>query len=298
VRAEVQPAPSGLTVRLRDDAGRTAVREVSSELVAAMWIESWTRRELGAALLPAPIVGAAPEHDRLAAAPTTQPTPLSFHVATRSVSGSDDVSSRSFGAGLCVMVGPVCVGGEAHVDQRGDLSANEGLTRARRLGADALASVCVPVPIGRATIAPSLGLGLGYLRTNRQEPDPTSGLMDPGCADPPPNTDPMDPNQPPEPCTELPPIYVGDGFGVHSLGVRVHGGLGLSVPITASVSLELSAGITLAPTAHRTAFAPDDGQSMPGPNGMDELASDPLYWLPGEALRSTYWGVGLRVGRP
>lgn len=297
IRADVYPAAEGVTVRLRDSDGRTAVRVVSSELVAAMWIESWTRRDLGASLLPAPPPAPAPPGADLGPVPAPVETPaqVSFLFTTRSVTGSDDVHSRSFGAGACVMLGPICAGLDAHLDQRDDLTANDGLTYARRTALDALFSARLPVPIGRATLAPSLGLGLGYTRTARQEPD-FDGQMPDGCVEPPSE----DPNQPPEPCTEPTPIYIGDGYRAATLGVRIHGGLALAVPITGLVSLELSAGLTLAPAAHREQFDPYDGQNTnpSAPDGMMWPPPDPMYWLPGEAFRSSYWGIGLRVGRP
>ncbi|HUH03831.1 MAG TPA: hypothetical protein VML75_17670 [Kofleriaceae bacterium] len=295
IRADVHSAADGVTVRLRDRDGRTAVRVVSSALVAAMWIESWTRRDLGASLLPAPAPTAAPPGADLGPIPppVEQAPQVSFALTTRSVTGSNDVQSRAFGAGACVMVGPICAGLDAQLDQRGDLTANDGLTRARRTAVDALFSARLPVPIGRATFAPNLGLGLGYTRTARQEPS-FDGQMPDGCVETPIG----DPNQPPEPCAE--PIYIGDGYRAGTLGVRIHGGLALAVPITGLVSLELSAGITLAPTAHRDPFDPYAGQTTDpsAPDGMTSPPSDPMYWLPGEALRSSYWGIGLRVGRP
>jgi hypothetical protein len=295
VRADVQPSAGGLTVRLRGDDGRTAVRVVSSELIAAMWIESWTRRDLGTPLLPAPPPAAPPGSDRrVPRAPDAPRTSLSVGLDTRAVTGSDDVDTRAYGANVCTRIGPLCAGLDLHFDQRGDLTANDGWTRAHRTRVDALATVRLPVALGRATVAPNLGLGLGYTGTTRQEPGDDPLIMDPNC-DPAP-ADPMDPNQPPEPCPQPLPVYIGDGFAAHTVAVRIHGGLGLSVPITSQVSLELSAGITLSPLAHREAFSPDsEPNTDPAPpDGM----TDPLLALPGEAFRSTYWGIGLRVGRP
>jgi hypothetical protein len=306
VRASLIQSESGLEVVLTGDDGRTARRVVSTEAVAATWIESWVRRDLGAPLLPTAAPRATlrpPSLQRVPrdAAPTPKPaapTPGRWSLAVAGHSRSADaVAWRGVAAAGCANLGPLCVGATGRYGAAGELTANDGMTYARRQSVDLLAEVRAPIQLGRAVLAPSAGIGVGWNHTARDEPampapsDPDLPPGPDGTVPGDPNCDPSDPNLC-DPTLEPPPYYVGDGFSASTIGLRLDAGLSLSLPITDRIAVDLSAGITFLPTAHLDEYDPlaADRDEIGEP-----LPVDPMLLLPGEPSRVTFWGIGLRV---
>jgi hypothetical protein len=160
-----------------------------------------------------------------------------------------------------------------------------------------MATARLPARLGKATLAPSASLGIGWLHTERDE----EGLeqqyeQDPDCL-------PQDPTNPDE-CrpTPVPPYVYGDGFNQVTVGLRSQLAITLSMAITEQVSVELGVGVDLVPTAHGQPFVhpetlgqlgPDVNQLPPEETGV---GLDPARELPGEPDHFTWWGIGLRVG--
>lgn len=309
VFATVIQLRNSVSVELRDSDGRRARRTVSTCEVAATWIESWIRRDLGAPLMPAvfvarqPLPGPAVATPAMTPAVDASPAPVvrapvgrwSVAVVTEAVTATDDSAWRTVRASACVRVGSFCIGADGRYGDASELSANHGDTLARRRAADVVAVVHRPFFLGRAMLSPSVGAGLGWMNTRRDEPDRPVDNPDPvgpngaGC-------DPDEAGNLPIPCTPPPfgpPYYIGDEFRVSSYDVRLQAALALTVPVTERVAIELGAGVTLAPNAHGAAF--DPARMLGDP---DDPPSDPMLHLPGEPDRLTWWSIGLRMESP
>jgi hypothetical protein len=314
VRARVTRQGDALTVVLRDPDGRSAGRRLADARIAAAWIESWMSPDLGAPLLaprPAPPLAApaaaavpVPAVDVVRPADRAESDPrLTLGVGSRSLYAGDGSSWRSIDVAACARLGFACVGLTGSVADNTGFSANDGLTEAKRRAIDLLAIARVPIRVGRATVSPGVGLGVGWLRTERDESAEQQFVDDPNCM-----TDPATGME----CPPIPqaPYYIGDLHHAATFGVRGQLSVALSVPIGGPFALEVGAGLDLAPFAHRDPFPvatmQDDGTDPGGgENGGDptdpdgsagDVPSDPFTDLPGEPDHSGWWGISLRVG--
>lgn len=162
-------APRGLVVGIHQELAETE-RVVSDPTVAAALIESWLRNDLTDPLLAAPDLLAPPP---LAPPPPPPPPPVAppprpgqRFTASLLVEGGIDKDGASWLGGSfsgCAPVGPLCLG--AIVRAAGNLPATGvGTYVDERLAVDVLASVSWPLRRGRWVVAPTLGLGAGWLR--------------------------------------------------------------------------------------------------------------------------------------
>jgi hypothetical protein len=204
---------------------------------------------------------------------------------------------------LCIEVGRVCVGARVRIADEAQRAVNATAVKRDELAVLAIASL--PLALGRMTIAPELGLGVGRFETRRIDgckPAPPPPMCDPmtdptGCM--------MDPNTPPPPepgqCEVSPDgtmpgmgdtkSYVGDGFRVLTYGPRVALALRVAVPLFEHVWLDGIASLTLMPFNHADAYPP---LTAPQP---DYVPVDQVL-LPGEPGSALQLGVGLRIGAP
>jgi len=281
MRAEVERSDGGIAVVVHDGEGRADRRQLADVDIAATWIESRLGSDLSAPLL-APRIDVERSAPRASAA--SDPG-FSLAIDTRSMAGGDGSTWRTLGGSVCARLGWACVGLAAEVGDNRGFSTNDGLTRARRRAIDVQATIRAPVRVGRATLAPSAGVGAVWMRTGRDEPDEQS--WNPDCQ----------PDDPSVPCDPLPPMVIGDGFTVSDLHLRARLALSLSVPIADLFALEVGAGIDLTPGAHAQPFAPPPPDDNTDPT-MPPPPEDPILELPGEPGHLVWWGIGLRLGAP
>jgi hypothetical protein len=310
VRATVQPDPDGVAVMVRSGGGRLEGRVVTDARVAATWIESWLR----AGAIDAPLMAARPLPSMVAAAskpaismsrPALEPpgevaarpslglgtdtsgeaTPTGWRgwlgriavgAGIESTSADDDSSWRGFQVAVCTIYRGACLGARVRYLGQDAWTVPALYGSADRRSTEITATAALPWQVGRMTVAPSVGLGVGWMRSARHGPLCANALGEllesPDCD---PNVD----------------WYVSDGFGVTTLAPRLDTALAVSVELIAHVWLEgqLSVGVALG--AHRDPHV-DDGDGMMDPgNVFPELTS-----LPGEPASFLRAGVGLRIG--
>ena len=326
IEATVVHDGTSVTVSVRDAFGVVETRVVTDARIAATWIQSWCRSDIPAPLLvPAVLPPPAPVSTRVSSTGSeprdtvSVPAPLagaSFAprwsgAAMYESSDANDGSSWSgVSASACVLTGGVCFGALARYATNPKISITDELTFADRTNIDLVATAAIPFTVGRATVVPMAGVGIGRLRTARHEPAV------------PPEPDPNDPcgaNMAPDDPAMCPvdlPYYIGDGFAATHWGMRLEAQVTLSVPLGKTVFLDLGAGVSLLPGSHKDAYAPPppeidpdlppngdptdpmDPNLPPDPNGDTDPFYDPLLELPGEPGRLIRFAIGLRVELP
>jgi hypothetical protein len=299
----------GVLVAVRDPAGREEAQTVTDAQVAATWIESWVHPDIAAPLLTAGAGFAAiPTGDPVAVRTLAPRSPDRFGyrgvivaAAGELHSADDDSDWRALSASACARFGALCPGLAARAGDNRGLSIDGGATSSNRFAVELLATLSAPMEVGRMTLAPSLGLGLGYTRTGRgggttcsveNGPDPATGAM---CE---------------------PPVAIDDGFTAWNLGPRGEVGLSGSFPIAGGLSLVLGVSMSFVPMARDQAVMPDYAEQYftstdpddpnsepPSPDGMSEPGADgwipppelgvESYQLPAEPTRFTRIGLGL-----
>lgn len=287
----------GIAVAVQDASQRSEGRVVSDAALAAAWIDSWLRDDFTTPdeeLAPPP---AAPGATAPMAARDTPPaqaapaTPLldRFSLAASFMeSWSDDQTSWSgVAVAGCVRIGGLCVGARAGYAWQ-DVTADA--TAAAKRDMSLLATVSYSEELGRMSIAPELGVGIGRLTTSRIE----------GCkVAPPPMCDPTtDPNgcmgsQPPMTMCDgtgtMPgTAYVGDNFSATMYTPRISAALRIAIPLFDHVWLDGMAAATAAPFGHT-------GDYATSPDGT-VMANTGVFPLPGDPTFAVQLGVGLRVG--
>jgi hypothetical protein len=138
-------------------------RSVHELATAATVIESFTRDDLGAALLePRPIVrdtGPQPVPDR---------APRGIHVvaAAETSVGSDRTNWLGVQVGACIMLGPICAAARL---RKAKVVAGNGIWDGgdlARHSKDMLFGLEIPFAVGRVTFAPGFAAGLGHMKTS------------------------------------------------------------------------------------------------------------------------------------
>ena len=280
---ELEPT-GGIAVAVRDSTQRSEGRVVSDAALAAAWIDSWLRDDFeGGSIEPPAAAPVAPPVET--PAPIVAETPLieRFSLAASYVAAwSDDETSWSgFAVSGCARTGGFCIGGRVGYAKQ-DISAN-GSGAAKR-DVSVLATASYPQGVGRMSIAPEVGLGVGRLTTTRIE-----GCKLPTMCDP--TTDPMcDPNTMPTPCeTDPGTIYVGDDLAATTYTPRIAAALRIAIPIFDHVWLDGLVAATAAPFGHGDDYGtkPPDGMVMPN-TGYAPLPGDPTLGI--------QLGIGLRIG--
>ncbi len=159
-----------------------------------------------------------------------------------------------------------------------------------------------PVSVGRAVLAPSASVGLGWMRTEKRWP--TDNITDPppcgpdgaGCCDPASDPNCCDPTTPNCVPTPPPPYTPVDHYAKDTFELRVGGSLSLTLPVTDNVAVELAAGVVFSPTASKNPIDPYAADRADPTK--DPPPADSLNTLPAEPGRSTWLGLGVRVGLP
>ncbi|HSK01906.1 MAG TPA: hypothetical protein VK932_11720, partial [Kofleriaceae bacterium] len=180
----------------------------------------------------------------------------------------------------CVRIGGACLGGRVgHARQEVALD----LTAAAKRELSLLATVSYSHDVGRMSIAPEVGVGLGRLSTARIE----GCKMDVNC-------DPMDPScsagmEPQPACTTEPgQVYVGDDLDETTYAPRIATALRIAIPLFDHVWLDGLVAATIAPLGHHEDYGTD-----PASTTMPNTAS---LGLPGDPLLGLQLGVGIRFG--
>jgi len=198
---------------------------------------------------------------------------------------SDDSTSWSGAAvSMCVHAGGLCIGGRAGYAWQ---TVTADLTAAAKTDLSLLATASYSQSLGRMSIAPELGVGVGRLSTARIDGCKMEMVMDPNCD---PTTDPMC-VMPPEPKCEAPgQVYVGDNFSTATYTPRVSAALRIAIPLFEHVWLDGLAAATVAPFGHSEDYSPvsPDGTTMNGTG----------FPLPGDPWFGLQLGIGLRLGAP
>jgi hypothetical protein len=280
----------GISVAVRAGAQRSEGRVVSDAALAAAWIDSWLHDgfEAPEAITPAferptvlatpaltvPLVPAVTLYDRFDLA------------ATYDQMWTDDGERWSgFGASLCARVGALCLG--ARVRYASELAVTSAAA-ASRTDTSVLATASWSHELGRMSVAPELGLGVGRLTTDRVDGcgvmAPVCSPTDPTCMQPPPTTPPCSSPAPAAP-------YVGDGYGHATIAPRAAAALRLAIPVFSHVWLDGVVGVMISPVRSEGQL---DAQLVTGPKMMGPIPSA----LPAEPLTSLQLGVGLRIGAP
>jgi hypothetical protein len=280
----------GFAVAIRA-AGRSEGRSVSDAAMAAAWIESWVRDDVDGGWVAPPATtpaarppGATPSVDTVVASSSFYDR-IAIGVAYEQ--GWTDDGSDWTGASVsgCMFAGPVCVGGRVRASFQSSIDFK--MSVASRSDVSVLATAALPFGVGKMSIAPELGVGVGRVETKRIDGCQPSNL---------PCMDPTDPNcmMMPGQCTATDPttgkIYVGDHLDAISYTPRVALALRVALPLFDHVWLEGLAAASLAPFGHTEPFPP--GVNPMG--AMNEPASD--FALPGEPLAAFQLGVGVRIG--
>ena len=288
----------GIAVAVRDASHRSEGRVVSDAALAAAWIDSWLRDDfVGPAVEPVPVSAPANIEPAVPIAETPVFERFMLTASYLQIWSDDGTWWSGFAASGCVRTNGFCVGGRFGYAQK-DVTAD--LTAASKTDLSLLATISYSQHLGRMSIGPELGVGVGRLTTSRI--DGCKPLMTPTNCDP--MTDPMCPPAEPDPTTCSDPggtmngqVYVGDNFTQSTYTPRVSAALRVAIPLFEHVWLDGLAAATIAPFGHTDAYAAKapDGTTMTDPNTMNTAG---LYPLPGDATFGIQLGIGLRVGAP
>ncbi len=314
LQAHVLRDDEGLAIELRDTEGRSHRRSVSAADVAAMWIESWTRKDISSPLLPmawqppTPVLRttATPVAQttnvlvrRSMTPPATPTTPVHVGVRAESLTGSDDSSWTGIGVGACIRIGGICVGMSGRYSANLAFSKDDAMVETDRKALDLAATIAVPLSVGRGTLTAELSLGGRWLTSRGtvpiyDAPVPCDPNGDPNL--PPNDPDPANPDgtDPGEPVCEngMTSMKVANASRLLRTGAR----LSYAVPISDAAAITLGVGATWLPGAHSNNF--QEGSSI-GPDGtiIDDptIPPDPSRAIPGEPGWLWSAGVGVRV---
>jgi hypothetical protein len=268
----------GIAVAVRDASHRSEGRVVSDASLAAAWIDSWLRDDFEAPQIEPPMAVPKP----LAVVATTEAHSMFDRYAVIVGGGpewsTDGTRWTSFTVSACARIGAFCVGARAGYAEQA-LAVRS--TAANRSDLTAVATASLPIDVGRMSMAPEVGVGLGRFSTSRID----------GCKPVKPICPPTDPTCPP-PCMPDPlkadALAVGDHFTHSTIAPRATAALRVAVPLFDHVWLDGIASVTYSPLAHGDDFA----AGVPPPVGT--LPAD--IALPGEPAATFHLGIGLRVG--
>jgi hypothetical protein len=194
---------------------------------------------------------------------------------------SDPGSWSGISGNACVRFGWACVGARVRYARESGLQPVFPTTT--RSDASVVAAASTAFELGRMSIAPELGAGVGRIATERtttcKDPETAPGCdpsTDPGCK--------LDPGT----CLDITGVVVPvDGERERTYAPRLTAALRIAVPLFDRVWLEGTGSATYAPLGHFAPFRPA-GQS----GDADKRA------LPGEPRTMIQLGIGLRVGSP
>jgi hypothetical protein len=280
VRARVERSEAGLRVALVDDRGNEHWRAVSTTTVAALLVESWSRKDLVASLLdpvPPPIAPPEPGAPRAiapaAAFAEAQPQPIA-------------APPPELGFGDLALLGEVGLGSDGgswlgaavqgHLRwawlepallvrfTHGTRRTSALQTGAARHGAEALIGADLALDLGALSLRGGLLAGVGWLATER--------FGRPACVD----------------CVL--DAWVGDQLRVSSFGPRVELRAGAALELGAGVAAELRLSGTAAPLAREDDIAPAYAESL-APGDRFKLS------VPGEPVWTARLALGVSWGQ-
>lgn len=309
--ARVTPTGTQLSVELRASNGRSETRTLSTTEIAAIWIESWTRTDIGSALLPTRWQARppAPTARRVAAAvgrPTTltrrlppgatstarPPRRIILGLGAQSLTGGDDSTWSGIGADVCIEVGGVCLGVSGRYARNLGFTRDDALVAADRTALDLGVTASIPLRIGRGTLLPQLSLGGRWASTSGAiETPPPPDPCAPGDPNDPANPDGTNPGDPTCPDGTM-TTHVRHTSRLLRTGAR----LSYAIPVADAAAITLGVGASWLPGAHTDNFS--EGQII-GPDGtiIDDpnLPPEPGMSLPGEPSWMWSAGIGLQV---
>ena len=154
-------------------------RRVSEPISAAIVLESWARTDVAEPLLAAHrlVLDAAPAITL--AADRRAPRGVQVFAAVEDSLASDRTDWTGVGGGACMMVGRICVAGRARYAKVVD-GPGPWQHELDRTGSELLVGGDVPLHIGRATVSPGFGGGVGLIDTRSDERDDHMHSMTPG----------------------------------------------------------------------------------------------------------------------
>ena|GEM_PF-5748173 len=309
LRAKVARKDGQLAIELRADSGRSEHRTLSTPEIAALWIESWTRTDIGSSLLPTR--WHPPPRRRAVTTPSTgntltrvsQPVPATtlasaprrvlVGVAAETVTAGDSSSWTAVGIDACIEVGGACVGLSGRYARNLGFTRDDALLATDRVAIDLSATAGIPLRVGRGTLMPEVSVGGRWLsRTGSVET-----LLPPGPCDPAdPNVpDPTNPDGTPgDPA--CPPEQPGT-MQIRQTSRLLHAGARLSyaLPVSDTAAITLGVGAAWLPQAHTANYSSGgvgrDGTITDDPN----LPPDPNRTMPGDPSWSWSAGIGLRM---
>lgn len=272
VTAEVVLEDEGYSVVVTEPSGRSARRTLGDIRIAATWIDSWLRTDLGASLLATrslPLAASAPVVVRRDSPKSTHAEPTRYQIGLAYETSSNATKWQSLRVDACLTWGAVCVGLQGRFAQADPIEMNDGLSLATQWDADGLALVSVPLQLGATTIEPHAAIGVSAVSTKRS---PTDG-----------------------PDSEF--LFDSTPSSRLSVGMRAEAGISAVVSLAEFVRLRLGASIDT-----RVFGAGELSKQEPGPADPDCLDGEtpcPLppafVSLPGDPTSLWRLSIGLRV---
>lgn len=292
IDATVIADPRGIAVAIAGGEQRV----VGDARIAATWIDSWLRDDLGPASAPttplpapreAPPTGSLVDSVRAAPAQrdgATRAARLSLGVVGERGYASDGGAWNGASANACVRVAGVCLGVRGRAAWQAPTTIDGAAVSRSDYALYATASTLVAA--GQMVIGPELGIGAGALTTTRGTLCRSAPPMQCGPGDP--TTGP-----PPPSCEQPPPIVACSDQGAlpvprtandqrSTVSARAIAGIRIAVPLFAHVWLDGNAGVGIAALGRAAA-------------GMPNAAGD-IRGLPADPLATFSIGLGLRIG--
>jgi hypothetical protein len=237
VRVWLVGLDGAIAVTIEDGYGRRSERHVASVETAAALVETWARGDLPDDLLtrpPAPDTTVAPLTPPVTLA--AAPPPLLSRMFGVGVAGESSIASDATlwlgaSAACCARIGPLCAGALARLGADQGLSGVSRQRSATRLGFDVLLGASVPLSLGRVSLAPGAGVGVGWLRSRAPATDAGGGAAG-GQQE-------------------------GDSEN-DSGGLRAEVSIAVLVPLARDLSLSIAAAVDLAPLARAAQAQADD----------------------------------------
>lgn len=289
VYAVVERDGNAIAVAIRDASRRSEGRVVGDEATAAAWIDSWLHDDEldGAQWLaarPTAVPAAAITEPQVTArAPRDVPAPAGREPSRPRIAidagyettwvGNGAANADGVTASACINLGRACFGVRARYAREGERKV-EVATVTRDHGS-LVATGSIATTIGRMTLAPELGVGVG--RTATRSATDCKAPVPPNCS----------PNDPTCVTTCADPNTLPFKFSTTTYAPRASATLRVAIPIFDHFSVAGTACVMWAPLGHSDPFTVDLRSPDNSPGGRIEV--------PGEPATTLSLGVGLAV---